>query len=80
MFAIDKQPATMEQIEFISSDKVVRAELYFLNDQCYDADALKMFKPNQVVQFDQSDETTDQSRNAQMIRRYTVNVNQKQIR
>lgn len=39
-----------------------------------------MFKPNQIVQFDQSDETDDQTRNAQLIRNYVVNIEQKQVR
>ena len=34
VFAVDTQHATMEQISFISSDKVLRAELYFLNSDC----------------------------------------------
>ena len=46
VFAIDTQHATTEQVQFISSEVVGRAELYFLNDYSDDYYALKMFKPN----------------------------------
>ena len=49
----------MEQISFISSDKVLRAELYFLNNDCDSKQVLKMFKPNQVVQFNRAEETAE---------------------
>ena len=72
MFAVDTQHATMESIKFISSENIIRAELYFINGDFYDYEMLKMVKPNQVIILDQNTKAAEQPRNSQLITSYTI--------